>query len=254
MPRCSSLRALLAAVAVAGSARAELSATVYGNTAHAGQPVHNGTVAELVDVLQLLEPWQSVLIEGQLTAQEWALFSVDTDAGFVRLRVDDHLLVDGGPAAALPPSCSFPGGDPSALPGYLQWQDTWMPANGSSDPHSLSSLGGDCVKGCSRAVCEALCEKLAPQGCIGFYTHKHQWNFCSMRKLASSADSWQEVVEATTQPYTAYALPARRRAPPTAASVRLAPHRRQQGPARTAPQVLQSPFHSCRGGRMRNCG
>jgi hypothetical protein len=207
MPRCccrSSLRALLAAVAVAGSARAELSATVYGNTAHAGQPVHNGTVAELVDVLQLLEPWQSVLIEGQLTAQEWALFSVDTDAGFVRLRVDDHLLVDGGPAAALPPSCSFPGGDPSALPGYLQWQDTWMPANGSSDPHSLSSLGGDCVKGCSRAVCEALCEKLAPQGCIGFYTHKHQWNFCSMRKLASSADSWQEVVEATTQPYTAY--------------------------------------------------
>ena len=96
--------------------RAELSATVYGNTALAGPPVLNTTVAELAGVLHLLEPWQSVVVEGQITATEWAVFSVDTDSGFVRLRVDDHLLVDGGPAAALPPSCSFPGGDPSELP------------------------------------------------------------------------------------------------------------------------------------------
>ena len=184
--------------------RAELSATVYGNTALAGPPVLNTTVAELAGVLHLLEPWQSVVVEGQITATEWAVFSVDTDSGFVRLRVDDHLLVDGGPAAALPPSCSFPGGDPSALPGYLQWQDTWIPVNDSTSPRSMSNVGGDCTKGCSRSVCEALCEKLAPQGCIGFYTHKHQWNFCSMRKLASSADKWQDMVRATSQPYTAY--------------------------------------------------
>ena len=215
MPPAQPWLCLLAAAAAAAArpaAGAALTATVFNNTAHAGLPVHNLTVADPLDVLRLLEPWQSVVIEGRVAgtaaarAPVWALFSVDTDAGFVRLRVDDHLLVDGGPAAAAAPSCSFPGGDPSALPGYSQWLDVWMPVNSSSssDPRSMAGLGGDCTKGCSRAVCEALCEKLAPQGCVGFYTHTHQWNFCSMRKLASAADRWQDLLQATTQPYTAY--------------------------------------------------
>jgi hypothetical protein len=179
-------------------AYAELSAAVFGNTALAGIPVSNSTIAQLSTVLSLLRPWHSAVIQGQITAQEWALFSVDTDAGFVRLRVDDHLLVDGGPAAVPAPSCTFPGGDPSSVPGYLQWQDAWMPVNGTDDPHSMSSLGGDCTEGCSQHVCQALCEKLAPKGCIGFYTHKHQWNFCSMRKLGG--DRWQDVLHATSAP------------------------------------------------------
>ena len=178
-------------LALPQTGRAELRAVVYGNTAHAGPPVSNSTVASLADVPALLRPWHSAVVQGRVTAQEWALFSVDTDAGFVRLRVDDHLLVDGGPAAPVAPTCAFPGGDPSALPGYDQWQDTWMPVNGSDDPRSMSGLGGDCKTGCSERVCQALCEKLAPQGCVGFYTHKHQWNFCSMRKLGSPSDTWQ---------------------------------------------------------------
>ena len=68
----------LLAAAMARLARAELRATVYSNTAHAGLPVHNATVAELADALPLLKPWQSLTIEGQITAQQWALFSVDT--------------------------------------------------------------------------------------------------------------------------------------------------------------------------------
>jgi hypothetical protein len=187
---------------------AELSVAVYGNTAHAGIPAVNTTVGTLNQARSLLQPWHSAVIQGRITAREWALFSVDTDAGYVRLRVDDHLLIDGGPAAPPAPSCAVPGGDPSALPGFLQWQDAFMPTNGTDDPRSMSNLGGDCTKGCSRSVCQALCAELAPHGCIGFYTHKHQWNFCSMRKLGSAADKWQDVLRSTIEPYTAYTLQA----------------------------------------------
>lgn len=93
MVQCANTVTLLVGLcALAVTVRAELSAIVYGNTALAGAPVLNTIVAELADVLHLLEPWQSVVVEGQVTAKEWAVFSVDTDSGFVRLRVDDHLL------------------------------------------------------------------------------------------------------------------------------------------------------------------
>ena len=142
-------------------ATAELLATVYPNTAFADAPTLNGTVPLLDSVLPNLNPWQSIVFQGQVTEPGWHLFSVDVDEGHVRLWVDDHLIVNGGPAVPPPPACSYPGGDPTALPGYLQWLAAQMPLAGADDPRSMAAEGGECTHGCSASVCEALCEKLA---------------------------------------------------------------------------------------------
>ena len=85
--------------------QADLHATVYGNTALAPDGTEHVGSFDGTSLTGLqLRPYSSVLIQGQLTPAtapdvEYALFSVSTDAGYIRLWVDDHLLVDGGPGS-----------------------------------------------------------------------------------------------------------------------------------------------------------
>ena len=76
---------LVAAAHLAHVHAGGLSVAVYNNTALAGLPVHNTTVSDMSEALAVLKPWQSMVLQGQLTASQWILFSVTNDAGFVRL-------------------------------------------------------------------------------------------------------------------------------------------------------------------------
>lgn len=197
---------------VAAVVHADVHVSVYNNTAFGWPSIVNRTLPSLANIPNLLTPFTSAVVQGQLyptsTPTTWGLFEVVIDAGHVRLWVDDHLLVDGGPAVAPPLQCPYPGGDPSQLPGYFQWLGTQMPINGTGDPRSMTSLGGDCTKGCSREVCSQLCVELAQHGCVGFVTHQHQFDFCSMRRLAPGLPSseWKSLLVATSLPFTSYTV------------------------------------------------
>ena len=170
-------------------AKAGLEVAIFNNTAASGPPVSNMTLNSL-DSFRLPALHSAVLM-GELTLAQWAVLSLGGIAGYARLWVDDHLLIDGllTPAGPNRSSCMRPGGDPNPLQGYRRWSKANMPTVGSNDPHSMRPLGGDCTHGCSLAVCKALCEKLAPQGCVGFVTDAGETNVCYMRRLAGSGDS-----------------------------------------------------------------
>ena len=145
------------------SATGALEFVVYNNTATAGPPVSNTTLDSLRSFR--LPALHSAVLMGQLTLTQWSVFSLAGNAGYARLWVDDHLLIDAllTPAGPNRPSCPVPGGDPNPVPGYRRWANANMPTEGSNDPHSMRSLGGDCTQGCSLSVCKALCEKLSAE-------------------------------------------------------------------------------------------
>ena len=71
------------------------------------------------------------------------------------------------------PSCSVPGGDPSSVPGYLEFASATVPLSGPRDPRSMAADGGECTKGCSRSVCwlgHHFAHFLLPR----FHQHRHR--------------------------------------------------------------------------------
>ena len=135
-----------------------LEVAIFNNTAAAGPPVSNMTLDSLQSFR--LPALHSAVLMGQLTLAQWSVFSLAGATGYARMWVDDHLLIDAPltPTGPNRSSCTVPGGDPNAVPGYRFWSKANMPTQGSNDPHSMRSLGGDCTAGCSLAACKALCE------------------------------------------------------------------------------------------------
>eukprot|EP01050_Picozoa_sp_SAG11_P022704 SAG11_NODE_4361_length_1933_cov_1.818975_2_plen_282_part_00 len=191
---------LLQAVRASGTDGAGLHITTFPNTALAGATSRNGTLPSLSSLT--LPALSSAVLEGELTlSHEWAIFGLRAQRGFARLWVDDHLMLDTELAGSVPPApspspspiakCAAPGGDRSALAGYSKWVGANLPTSGTNDPHSMRTAtpSGDCAHGCSLAVCAALCEKLEPQGCVGFVANRANWDVCFMRKLSLQGDS-----------------------------------------------------------------
>lgn len=181
---------------------ASVSVTVYNSAALAGTKLFNGSVPNLNAAVASLKPWQSIAIQAELhppPAVSWALFSIEADAGYVRLWIDDHLIIDRELGRASPgpgPRCQHPGGDIEPLSGYLRFAGANMPTYGVNGLRDFRPVGGDCTRGCNATVCAALCSKFADQGCVGFVTHiGSSWDACDMRMLVGSTASCAKQLE-----------------------------------------------------------
>ena len=193
---------LLAGSGIVTTARAELLLQLHNNTALSGGS-SAAPVAGLGEASARLGSFQSATLQGQLTTKpQWTVFSVEADhpGAYVRLWVDDHLMLDeaivpAGPAPspAGPPGCAHPGGTPvrrgtshwGRWTHWKLWQGVDLPTQGTDDPHSMRGDGGDCTSGCSLESCVALCDKLQAKGCVGFTTSPGSFEVCYMRKLSS---------------------------------------------------------------------
>jgi hypothetical protein len=196
------LAALLLGISPA-AVHAELLFQLHNNTALSGGGAA-APIANLGAASAKLGDFQSATLQGQLTvAPQWAVFSVEADrpGAFVRLWVDDHLMLDEAvvpvtpaPAPTPPqPRCPHPGGAAlPSVPHWKMWQGVDLPTSGTDDPHSMRGDGGDCTSGCSLASCVALCDKLRTKGCVGFVTAPGSFKVCYMRKLQGSSDSCEK--------------------------------------------------------------
>jgi hypothetical protein len=127
------LAAALVGLLLPATASAELRLVTFGNVALAGTPITNATVAGFGTLS--LPPNSSAVLTGQLTAQQWALFAVEAPTSYVRLWIDDHLMVDApvtsGTAAAAAyaiPVPFLPGRDFSKLRAEVTTWDAPLPA------------------------------------------------------------------------------------------------------------------------------
>lgn len=70
---------------------------VFNNTAFGGRASIDSTADSLILPLDQVKPWQSLRIQASLMPEtsEWFLLGLKASAGYARLWVDHHLLVDG---------------------------------------------------------------------------------------------------------------------------------------------------------------
>ena len=154
--------------ALAGPSQSHAQATHFG---FEGPPV----LPASVNPSAFSASWQGML---SATPGTSAIFSVETDAGYVRLWVDDHLLVDS----------SVTGGtshDPVPEGAYTKWPHTNID---DGKGRGMKDVGGDCIDCGSTAKCIDKCEKLKDKGCVGFVAAQGNGTSvtdCYMRKLDS---------------------------------------------------------------------
>eukprot|EP00039_Didymoeca_costata_P014975 m.247703 g.247703 ORF g.247703 m.247703 type:complete len:963 (+) comp16129_c0_seq2:125-3013(+) len=185
--------------------------TEFNNTALAPPVVHNSTVNGFGFGMNVSDEgvsglpvntsarWQAnVRLNNTDNGVAYLLFSIHGDGGYVRLRVDDQLLIDTRLQSDMTMNSFVAPSVGESLndggPVYTEWQN----ANIDTPGHTMASDGGDCQnnKCGSLDKCVALCEQLAVKGCIGFVTDSNKkYENCYMRKLKDASDTCQNALE-----------------------------------------------------------